>query len=95
MENYYILFYETSENYIQDREAFRVQHLAQAKDAQEAGHLLLAGALEDPADEAILIFRAHDPFVVEDFAKADPYVQNGVVKHWKVSPWKVVMGSLI
>jgi hypothetical protein len=56
---------------------------------------LLAGALEDPADEAILIFKAHDPSVVEDFAKADPYVQNGVVKHWKVSPWKVVMGSLI
>lgn len=33
--------------------------------------------------------------LVEDFAKNDPYVLHGVVKHWVISPWKVVMGKLI
>ncbi len=93
--NYYILFYKTSKNYLEDRKHYRDQHLAQAKAAQEAGNLLLAGALEDPTDEAMLIFKAHDLSIVEDFAKSDPYVVNGVVKHWQISPWKVVMGSLM
>lgn len=91
---YYILFYKTSNTYIKDREPFRAAHLAKAKAAQESGILLLGGALENPTDEAMLIFKAKHIKTVETFAKTDPYVINGVVKHWVISPWNIVMGTL-
>ena len=31
--------------------------------------------------------------VVDDFAKADPYVKEGLVRTWKVRPWTVVVGQ--
>jgi len=43
----------------------------------------------------MLIFKTDQRAQVEDFAKNDPYVLHGVVKHWAISPWKVVMGKLI
>ena len=91
---YYILFYKTSETYIKDREPHRALHLEHAKKAQNDGNLLLAGAREEPEDEAMLIFKTDQRALVENFAKNDPYVLHGVVKHWFISPWKVVMGSL-
>lgn len=91
---YYILFYKTSETYINDREPHRALHLEHAKKAQNDGNLLLAGALEEPEDEAMLIFKTDQRALVENFAKNDPYVLHGVVKHWGISLWKVVMGSL-
>ena len=30
--------------------------------------------------------------VYEAFAKGDPYVQNGLVKSWKVREWTTVVG---
>jgi len=53
----------------------------------------LAGALADPADGALLIFRAQDAAVAEAFAKNDPYVKNGLVKKWHVRKWAVVIGN--
>jgi len=92
---YFILFYKTSEHYLEDRKPFRAQHLALAKAAQESGILLLAGALETPSDEAMLIFKAEQISEVENFAKTDPYVIHKVVKNWVISPWNVAMGTLI
>ena len=34
-----------------------------------------------------------DPTDVERFAKADPYVVNGLVKDWRVREWAVVVGD--
>ena len=92
---YYILFYKTSETYLKDREPYRALHLDHAKKVQESGTLILAGALEEPEHEAMLIFKTDQRALLENFAKNDPYVIHGVVKHWVISPWKVVMGSLI
>ncbi len=39
----------------------------------------MAGALAEPAG-ALLVFRAADKAVAENFAKADPYVNEGLVK---------------
>ena len=33
------------------------------------------------------------PAVAEEFAKADPYVVNGVVKHWYIREWVTVAGA--
>jgi uncharacterized protein YciI len=90
---YFALFYETVGDYVERRAQFREQHLTLARDAHARGELLLAGALADPVDRALLIFRAADRQAVEAFARRDPYVTNGLVSRWEVRPWTVVIGN--
>src|SRR5215207_5889929 len=90
---YYALIYDTVPDYVERRSAFREQHLRVAKAATERGELLLGGALADPVDRALLIFRADNRGVVEEFARNDPYVVNGLVAHWEVRDWTVVIGA--
>ena len=90
---YFLLFYETVDNYVEKRAPFRAQHLELARDAHARGELLLAGALADPADGAVLVFRAPDQAAVEAFAQRDPYVRNGLIRTWRVRPWTVVIGN--
>lgn len=90
---YFILTYETADDYVEKRAPYRGQHLEQAREAHARGELLLAGALADPVDRAVLIFRARERAVVEDFARRDPYVVNGAVARWEVRPWSVVIGN--
>ena len=89
---YHILLYKTAENYIERRKPYREEHLLYANAAHDRGELLLGGALDDPADGALLIFKTGNPAVVEDFARNDPYVLNGLVIEWRVRPWIVVIG---
>lgn len=93
--NYYILFYELTENYLQERGQYRAEHLGLAKDVAEKGELVLGGALDAPADEAVLIFRGTDESVASNFAKKDPYVKYGLIKDWEVRKWNAVIGSRI
>jgi len=90
---YFVLSYETADNYVERRAPFRSQHLALARASHARGELLLAGALADPPDRALLVFRAPDRSVVEEFARHDPYVINGAVARWEVRPWTVVIGN--
>jgi uncharacterized protein YciI len=53
----------------------------------------MAGAMTDPADRALLIFRAPDASAAEAFARRDPYVLNGLVTRWEVRVWNVVIGG--
>jgi uncharacterized protein YciI len=91
--NYYVLFYHVVEDYVARRSAYREEHLRLARAAHERGELILAGALADPADRALLIFRAADRSVVENFARSDPYVVGGLVTRWEVRSWTVVIGK--
>ena len=91
---YYALFYrEVAPDYAARRTAFRDQHLGLARESHARGELLLAGALADPVDGALLIFRANDAKLVEAFVQKDPYVTNGLVKRWEIRPWTVVVGN--
>lgn len=90
---YYILFYKTVENYEEKRKSFREFHLAYATAAFERGELVLAGALADPADGAVLVFKSDSPAAAEKFAKNDPYVLNGLIVEWSVRPWTVMIGG--
>ncbi len=91
---YYILFYETVDDYVERRKPFREEHLRLAIQSGNRGELILGGALADPVDQAVLIFKGSDPSAAENFARNDPYVKNGLVKRWTVRPWTVVVGSL-
>jgi uncharacterized protein YciI len=90
---YYALFYDVVDNFISRRLPYGDEHLRLAREARARGHLVLAGALANPADRALLVFRTEDPGIVEEFARNDPYVINGLVSRWEVRPWSVVIGD--
>jgi hypothetical protein len=90
---YYILFYKTVENYVEKRAPHREKHLAYANAAHARGDLVMAGALAEPVDSAVLVFKGDGPSVAEEFAKYDPYVVNRLITEWKVRPWTVVVGG--
>jgi len=91
--NHYLLFYETCDNYVERRAAFRELHLKHASAASERGELVLAGAFGDPAEGAVLLFRGESPAVAESFAQNDPYVLNGLIPRWRVREWNTVVGK--
>jgi uncharacterized protein YciI len=88
---YVALFYETVEHYVERRQPFRQLHLAHATKWNEAGKLILAGACKP--EGALLVFRVDSVAEVEEFAKNDPYVLNGLITRWTVKEWVVVIGN--
>jgi uncharacterized protein YciI len=88
-----ILFYDVVDDYVERRAEFRQIHLEHARQSHQRGELVLAGALADPADGAVLVFRGDSTDIAEAFAKADPYVTNGLVKAWRVRKWRTVIGE--
>jgi uncharacterized protein YciI len=90
---YFALFYYVVDDFVSRRTAFREEHLRRVREAHHRGELLLAGALTDPIDRALLVFRAVDRSVVEQFACNDPYVTSGLVTRWEVRSWAVVIGD--
>jgi uncharacterized protein YciI len=81
-----------ADDYLSRRAEFRQQHLEKAWQASDRGELILAGALADPADAAVLLFQGDSPEIAERFAKSDPYVVSGIVKRWYVRQWLTVAG---
>lgn len=90
---HYLLMYELADNYLERRGEFRDAHLKLAWDAQERGEIIVAGALADPFDMAVLMFQGESPEVAERFARADPYVVHGLVTGYKVRQWNTVVGT--
>ncbi|WP_213295529.1 YciI-like protein [Paraburkholderia sacchari] len=90
---HYLLMYELVDEYLERRAEHRNEHLALAWAAAERGELLLAGAIAEPVDEALLLFQGESPAAAEAFARNDPYVKAGLVKSWRVRPWQTVVGE--
>jgi uncharacterized protein YciI len=90
---YYLLEYVLVDDYLTRRAALREEHLALAREAQRRGDLILAGALAEPHDRAVLVWRTDDRSVIERFVDSDPYVRNGLVTSWTIRPWTVVIGE--
>jgi uncharacterized protein len=90
---YFVLTYDVVDNYAERRMPFRQEHLGAIEAAGDRGELVMAGAVGDPIDGALLVFRGDDASAAEAFARNDPYVQNGLVVDWRVRPWNVVIGG--
>jgi len=90
---HYLLMYDLAPDYLERRGQYRDAHLALAWQAQERGEIVIAGALGEPADMAVLLFQAASADVPERFAKADPYVVHGLVTGYRVRPWNTVVGE--
>lgn len=91
-DKHYLLIYDLSPDYLDRRGQYRADHLGLATAAVGRGELVLGGALAEPTDQAILLFKGPGPEAAEAFAAADPYVANGLVRSWKVRLWTTVAG---
>ena len=90
---HYLLIYDLAPDYLERRGEFRNEHLKLAWDASARGELVLGGALADPVDNAVLLFKGDSLAAAERFVAADPYVKNGLVARWRVRPWTTVVGE--
>jgi uncharacterized protein len=90
---HFMLFYDFVDDYLQRRAEFRAEHLKLGREAVERGELVLAGALADPVDGALLLFKGDTSAAAETFAARDPYVREGLVTRWRVRPWTTVIGE--
>jgi uncharacterized protein YciI len=89
---YSLLFYDYVDDVVERRAPLREAHLALAGEMHDRGILLMAGALVEPIDGAVLVFTTDDRTVVEDFVARDPYIREGLVTSWRVRLWNVVLG---
>jgi len=90
---HFLLFYDVTPDYLERRATFRAEHLGLARAAVERGELVLGGAMNDPVDGTLLLFKGESRDVAEQFARVDPYVLNGLVKQWRVREWTTVIGA--
>ena len=91
--SYWLLIYELVDDYLERREPLRPEHLELASKAHARGDLVMAGAVADPYDQAVFVWRAKDTEIIDRFAAHDPYVRNGLVKSFRVRKWNVVIGG--
>lgn len=54
---------------------------------------MIAGALADPPDGAVMIFKGDSPAAAEEFTRRDVYIQKGLITEWTVRPWNVAIGG--
>lgn len=78
---------------LERRKPHRPAHFEYVKPFVEQGVLVFGGPLIPEVDKGILVFKAADKKQVEDFAKSDPYVTNGLVETYSVREWLVVVGN--
>lgn len=90
---HWLLTYDYVDDIATRRAPFREAHLGLLRQLHERGHLVMAGAVGDPIDGALLVFAGEDQSVAEGFVAQDPYVREGLVTGWVVRPWNVVVGG--
>jgi uncharacterized protein len=84
----HMLLYDYVEDILERRGPHREAHLAGIRAGREDGRILMAGPLGDPPHGAAIVFADRD--AAEAFARADPYVINGLVTDWRVELWTLV-----
>ena len=90
MATHRILFYDYVDGIVERRAPYREAHLASIRAERETGRLLMAGALGDPPHGGAFVFKDVEAGQIEQFVKADPYFEAGLVTDWRIEPWNVV-----
>lgn len=90
---HFLLFYDYVPDILDKRGPYRAGHLAAARESVACGELQLAGALAEPVDGAVFLFKAETAAPVEAFVAADPYVKAGLVTAWRIREWTTVVGA--
>lgn len=82
----YVLTYESPDDMDMDKvRAHFEAHRARWAMFRDQGTLLLIGPFADPRDGAMGVFTTRE--AAEEFAETDPFVLNGLVAEWRVTPW--------
>jgi uncharacterized protein len=87
---HYLLLYDYVDDVAQRRAPHREAHLAHIRARQQAGHVLMAGALGDPPSGGAFVFRDTPVADIEAFVAEDPYMQAGLITGWRCEPWNLV-----
>jgi uncharacterized protein YciI len=95
-QKYYVAFFETSFHSIAEVQAKYPQviaaHLKRSNELHREGKLLMAGAFLDRPNEPLTtmgVFPSKES--AEDYAKADPFVVNGLVTKWHIREWASIL----
>lgn len=94
MMKHFLLIYDYAQDWMNKRGPVRPAHLDLARASAARDELQLGGAV--PSDESpfgLLLFKSATAAVAEEFARADPYVSEGVVAKWRVREWITVVGG--
>lgn len=82
----YVLLYESAPNVAENAPPHFPAHKERLDEFQERGDLLMVGTFGDPQSQGSMsVFRSRE--AAEEFAAADPFVINGVVRSWEVRDW--------
>jgi uncharacterized protein len=90
-----LLVYQLSPDYLERRQAFRSVHLNLANQFANDGYLMMAGALDAPADFAYLIFKTDSKAIPQSFVDSDPYVKEGLILNYEIRKWNVAAGFMV
>jgi uncharacterized protein YciI len=82
----YVLLYESADDVLAKAPAYFAAHSARGQSFHERGLLLAYGPFGNPQEEgSMAVFTSRQ--AAEEFAREDPFVVNGVVRHWQVREW--------
>jgi uncharacterized protein YciI len=73
------------------RKPYREAHLAYNRDLKIRGKVVMAGALQDPLDSAVIVYKAEGPGEVIAHLSHDPYAQNGIWQEIRVREWALAI----
>ncbi len=85
--SHHILFYEYVEDVLERRGPYREAHLERIRARDD---IVMAGAVGDPPHAGAIVFKDTDPGEIEEFARADPYLEGGLITEWRVEVYKIV-----
>ena len=89
----YILQYDYVPDALEKRMPYREAHLAFIGKHVENGNVILGGAIDNPPTGGLIILRHLSVQNVEQLARQDPYVINGIVKQYTIKPYMAVVGD--
>ena len=86
----YVLLYESAANVAENAPPHFPAHKERLDEFHETGDLLMVGTFGDPQSQGSMsVFRSRE--AAEEFAAADPFVINGVVRSWEVRDWNEML----
>ena len=91
--SYFLLTLDYVEGMVEKRGPYREEHLDGAKKAADEGYCVMAGALLEPVDTGVFVFKNTTKEKIEAFVQNDAYYKAGLVPKYSIRPWMVVVGN--
>ena len=85
-----VVFYESASDVAAKAPAHMAEHRARWAEFGCRGELLMIGPFANAQEEGSMgIFTTRE--AAEEFVRGDPFVLNGVVRHWYIRDWIEVL----